>query len=91
MRRARARQYADRGDLRFASELGRHAVFADPGHKRARDFLADVLTRIGYGAENAVWRNCCLTGALNCARASNPHRLPTKIPRRRPRLTSHSP
>ena len=29
---AKARQYADSGDLRFAAELLNHAVFADPGH-----------------------------------------------------------
>jgi alkyl sulfatase BDS1-like metallo-beta-lactamase superfamily hydrolase len=60
---AKARQYADSGDLRFAAELGSHAVFADPSHQAARQLLADVLTRIGYGAEAATWRNIFLTGA----------------------------
>jgi linear primary-alkylsulfatase len=61
---AKARQYADSGDLRFAAELGSHAVFADPAHQGARALLADVLTRIGYGAEAATWRNIFLTGSL---------------------------
>jgi alkyl sulfatase BDS1-like metallo-beta-lactamase superfamily hydrolase len=25
--------------------------------------LSNVLTRLGYGSENATWRNCFLTGA----------------------------
>ena len=40
---AKARQYADAGDLRFAAELLNHAVFADPGHAEAKELLADVL------------------------------------------------
>lgn len=69
---AKARQFAERGDLRFAAELASHAVFADPDHKRARDFLADVLTRLGYGAENATWRNFYLTGALELREGIKP-------------------
>jgi alkyl sulfatase BDS1-like metallo-beta-lactamase superfamily hydrolase len=60
---ATAKRYADAGDLRFAAELGSHAVFADPGHKGAREFLAGVHTRLGYGAECGTWRNNYLTGA----------------------------
>jgi alkyl sulfatase BDS1-like metallo-beta-lactamase superfamily hydrolase len=69
---AKARQYADRGDLRFAAELGSHAVFADPGNQAARALLADVLTRIGYGAEAATWRNIFLTGALELQQPARP-------------------
>lgn len=69
---AKARQYADRGDLRFAAELGSHAVFADPAHPGARALLADVLTRIGYGAEAATWRNIFLTGALELRQPAQP-------------------
>ena len=69
---ARARQYADNGDLRFAAELGSHAVFADPAHQGARALLADVLTRIGYGAEAGTWRNVFLTGALELQQPAEP-------------------
>ncbi|HET9972737.1 MAG TPA: alkyl sulfatase dimerization domain-containing protein [Streptosporangiaceae bacterium] len=69
---ATARQYADRGDLRFAAELGGHAVFADPAHQGARALLADVLTRIGYGSEAATWRNIFLTGALELRQPAQP-------------------
>ena len=41
---AKAREFADDGDLRFAAELASHAVFAEPGDQAARDLLADVLT-----------------------------------------------
>src|SRR3954465_9824231 len=29
----------------------------------AKMLLSNVLTRLGYGSENATWRNCFLTGA----------------------------
>lgn len=60
---AKAQQFADRGDLRFAAELASHAVFADPDHAEAKDLLASVFERLGYGSENATWRNCFLTGS----------------------------
>ena len=55
---AKAKQYLDNGDLRFAAELASHAVFAAPEDSAARELLASVLERLGYGAENATWRNC---------------------------------
>jgi alkyl sulfatase BDS1-like metallo-beta-lactamase superfamily hydrolase len=60
----KARSYADEGDLRFAAELLKHAVFADPGDAVAREALAAVYERLGYGAENATWRSFYLSGAL---------------------------
>jgi alkyl sulfatase BDS1-like metallo-beta-lactamase superfamily hydrolase len=60
----KARSYADAGDLRFAAELLKHAVFADPDDKGAREALAGVYERLGYGAENATWRSFYLSGAL---------------------------
>ncbi|MEV6005827.1 alkyl sulfatase dimerization domain-containing protein [Streptomyces sp. NPDC051976] len=59
----KARQYADDGDLRFAAQLLKHAVFAAPDHEGAKELLAEVFERLAYGAENATWRNCYLTGA----------------------------
>jgi alkyl sulfatase BDS1-like metallo-beta-lactamase superfamily hydrolase len=60
---ARAREFADSGDLRFAAELASHAVFADPAHAGARTLLREVFTRLGYGAECGTWRNNFLSGA----------------------------
>ncbi|MCQ4210939.1 alkyl/aryl-sulfatase [Streptomyces longispororuber] len=61
---AKARAYADEGDLRFAATLLNHLVFSDPDDKDAKLALADVYTRLGQGAENGTWRNFYLTGAL---------------------------
>src|SRR4051812_13175122 len=60
---ARAQEFADTGDLRFAAQLASHAVFADPSPHMARTLLADVFTRLGYGSECGTWRNNYLTGA----------------------------
>jgi alkyl sulfatase BDS1-like metallo-beta-lactamase superfamily hydrolase len=49
-----ARRYADSGDLRFAAELASHAVFAHADDKDARQLLAEILTKLGYGAENGI-------------------------------------
>ncbi|WEX01066.1 alkyl sulfatase dimerization domain-containing protein [Rhodococcus sp. RCBS9] len=59
----KGKQYAEKGDLRFAAELLKHAVFAYPDNADAAGVLADVFTRLGYGSENATWRGFYLTGA----------------------------
>jgi alkyl sulfatase BDS1-like metallo-beta-lactamase superfamily hydrolase len=59
----KAKAYAGVGDLRFAAELLKHAVFADPTDTAAREELASVYEQLAYGAENAVWRYFYLTGA----------------------------
>ena len=60
---AKARDYAGGGDLRFAAQLLKHAVFADAESSAAKEALADVFTQLGYGAENGTWRNFYLQGA----------------------------
>ncbi|MGY1699400.1 alkyl/aryl-sulfatase [Geodermatophilus sp. SYSU D00766] len=59
----KARRYTGVGDLRFAAELLKHAVFADPDDGEAKEALAGVYERLGYGCENATWRGFYLTGA----------------------------
>ena len=59
----KARDFFERGDLRFAAQLLKHAVFAAPDHEDARELLARTFERLGYGAECATWRNCYLMGA----------------------------
>jgi alkyl sulfatase BDS1-like metallo-beta-lactamase superfamily hydrolase len=59
----KAQAYAEEGDLRFATTLLNHAVFADSEHTGAQHALASVYDRLGYGAENGPWRNFYLTGA----------------------------
>ncbi len=60
---AKARTYAEAGDLRFAATLLNHVVFADASHRAARTELAGVYRRLGHGAENGPWRNFYLMGA----------------------------
>ncbi|ORM34936.1 alkyl sulfatase dimerization domain-containing protein [Williamsia sp. 1135] len=60
---AKATEFAEEGDLRFAAELASHAVFAEPGHAGAREVLENVLRQLGYGSECATWRNNYLVGA----------------------------
>jgi linear primary-alkylsulfatase len=71
----KARSYADAGDLRFAAELLKHAVFANPDDSAAREALAGVYERLGYGSENATWRSFYLTGALELRHGPKPSPL----------------
>jgi alkyl sulfatase BDS1-like metallo-beta-lactamase superfamily hydrolase len=68
----KAKGFADSGDLRFAAELLKHAVFADPHDTAAREALADVYDRLGYGCENATWRTFYLTGAFELRNGVKP-------------------
>ncbi len=38
-------------------------VFAQPDHAGARELLASAYDRLGWGAENGIWRNFYLMGA----------------------------
>ena len=82
---AKAREFADAGDLRFAAELASHAVFADPSDQPARTLLAQTFTRLGYGAECATWRNNYLTGAKELG--SGPAAFPVSPAGMTPALT----
>ncbi|MFL6225202.1 MAG: alkyl sulfatase dimerization domain-containing protein [Actinomycetes bacterium] len=64
---AKAGGYLDDEDLLFAAQLLKHAVFADPDHKEAKELLAQAFERLGHGAENGTWRNFYLIG---CDRTS---------------------
>ncbi|EHI13305.1 alkyl/aryl-sulfatase [Mycolicibacterium thermoresistibile] len=58
-----ARQAFDDGDFRWAATLLDHVVFTDANHAGARELHADTLEQLGYGSENATWRNFFLSGA----------------------------
>ncbi|BBX75469.1 MBL fold metallo-hydrolase [Mycobacterium shinjukuense] len=58
-----AQQAFDSGDFRWAATLLDHAVFTDSDHGGARALYADTLEQLGYGAENATWRNFFMSGA----------------------------
>jgi alkyl sulfatase BDS1-like metallo-beta-lactamase superfamily hydrolase len=76
----KAQAYADAGDLRFAAELLKHAVFAEPDDAAAKAALADVYDRLGYGAENATWRGFYLTGAQELREGISPPAVSTTSP-----------
>lgn len=61
---ARARSAVEAGEYRWAAELLKHVVFAEPAHRAAQLLLADALEQLGYQAESSAWRNVYLTGAL---------------------------
>ena len=61
---AAARSAFDAGDYRWAAEILKHAVYAEPKNGEARELLARTFEQMGYGAESSIWRNFYLTGAL---------------------------
>ncbi|MFJ6405857.1 alkyl/aryl-sulfatase [Streptomyces hydrogenans] len=69
---AKARDYIEQGDLRFAATVLNHLVFADPGDTEAKEILAGVYDRLGHGAENGPWRNFYLTSAMELRHGVNP-------------------
>jgi alkyl sulfatase BDS1-like metallo-beta-lactamase superfamily hydrolase len=60
---AKARQSFEAADYRWVAEVVNHVVYAEPENEAARELQADALERLGYGAENATWRNFFLMGA----------------------------
>ena len=59
----KARDSFAAGDYRWVAEVVNHLVFAEPENEAARELQADALEQLGYGAENATWRNFFLMGA----------------------------
>ena len=51
------------GDYRWVAEVVNHLVFAEPENAAARELQAEALEQLGFGAENASWRNFFLIGA----------------------------
>ncbi|MEM5429220.1 alkyl sulfatase dimerization domain-containing protein [Cupriavidus oxalaticus] len=61
-----------KGDYRWAAEVGNHLVFAAPDNKAARDAQADALEQLGYQAESSLWRNMYLMGASELRNGTRP-------------------
>lgn len=59
----KARASFEAGDYRWVSEVVNRVVFAEPENREARELQAEALERLGFGAENATWRNFFLMGA----------------------------
>ncbi|MEO3992092.1 alkyl/aryl-sulfatase [Pseudocitrobacter cyperus] len=58
-----ARDAYNQGDYRWASELLKQVIAADPGDQVAKNLQADTFEQLGYQAESATWRGFYLTGA----------------------------
>jgi len=52
-----------KGEYRWVAEVMKHAVFANPNNKEAKELLADALEQLGYQAESGPWRSVYLQGA----------------------------
>ncbi len=59
-----AQRAFDRGEFRWAAELLRHLILADPNDRAATRLQARTFEQLGYAAESATWRNVYLSGAL---------------------------
>ncbi|KAI8931666.1 hypothetical protein NX059_011313 [Plenodomus lindquistii] len=60
---SKAEDFIKRGDSRFAATLLGHAIAVSPDDARTKGLLATAYENLGYGAENATWRNFYLVAA----------------------------
>ncbi len=61
---SKAKQSFAKGEYRWVAEVMKHAVFANPNSKKAKELLADALEQLGYQAESGPWRSVYLQGAF---------------------------
>ncbi|MBA0049129.1 MBL fold metallo-hydrolase [Mycobacteroides sp. LB1] len=59
----KARKAFDEGDYRWVAQVVNYVIFADPANEPAKALQASCFEQLGYGAENAPWRNFYLMGA----------------------------
>ena len=60
---ARARDDLEQGAYRWVVHVLDQVLWAEPDHEEARALAAAAHTQLGYGAENATWRNAYLSAA----------------------------
>ncbi|TDZ41939.1 alkyl/aryl-sulfatase [Mycobacteroides franklinii] len=53
----------EEGDYRWVAQVVNYVIFADPANEAAKMLQASCFEQLGYGAENATWRNFYLMGA----------------------------
>lgn len=61
---AHAQAAFDKGDYRWAAEVLKHVVYAEPKNAKAAELQAKAFEQMGYMAESSTWRNAYLTGAF---------------------------
>jgi alkyl sulfatase BDS1-like metallo-beta-lactamase superfamily hydrolase len=59
----KARASYDAGDYRWVAQVLNYVIFAEPDNDDAKHLQATTFEQLGYGAENATWRNFYLSGA----------------------------
>ena len=60
---ARAGADFEAGDYRWVAHILDQVIWAHPDHRGARELAAAAHVQLGYGAENATWRNAYLSAA----------------------------
>ena len=60
---AGARKDLEAGDYRWVVHVLDQVIWATPDHGEARELAATAHFQLGYGAENATWRNAYLSAA----------------------------
>jgi alkyl sulfatase BDS1-like metallo-beta-lactamase superfamily hydrolase len=60
---ATGRSAFDNGEYRWAAELLKHLVFADPENRQAKSLLAETFDQLGYQSESGPWRDVYLSAA----------------------------
>ena len=60
---ARVREDLEAGRYRWVVHILDQVIWAEPEHREARELAAIAHTQLGYGAENATWRNAYLSAA----------------------------
>ncbi|MGW4767574.1 alkyl/aryl-sulfatase [Nocardia sp. NPDC004278] len=60
----------DAGDYRWVAQVVNYVIFADPDNQAAKTLQANTFEQLGYGAENATWRNFYLSGAYELRNGS---------------------
>ena len=60
---AGARKDLEAGDYRWVAHVLDQVIWAMPDHGEARELAATAHVQLGYGAENATWRNAYLSAA----------------------------
>ncbi|PXX64021.1 alkyl sulfatase BDS1-like metallo-beta-lactamase superfamily hydrolase [Nocardia tenerifensis] len=66
----------DAGDYRWVAQVVNYVIYADPTNDAAKALQASTFEQLGYGAENATWRNFYLSGAYELR--YGPFGTPTK-------------
>ncbi|WP_433683702.1 alkyl/aryl-sulfatase [Nocardia sp. CA-119907] len=60
----------DAGDYRWVAQVVNYVIFADPHNQAAKALQANTFEQLGFGAENATWRNFYLSGAYELRNGS---------------------